>query len=112
MSLVNYIDYYAKNIGFVIDAGQDVYSSDSTPFAYNNVPAVSFARISPRGGAKIHSRKDVLKLIDPAYLEKTIVFISSLADNLINSVYFPVPKSMPQNMKDELDKYLGIKKNA
>ena len=53
MSLVNYIDYYAKNIGFVIDTNQGVYSSDSTPFAYNNVPAVSFARIAPRGGAEI-----------------------------------------------------------
>ena len=112
MSFVNYIDYYAKNIGFVIDANQGVYSSDSTPFAYNNVPAVSFARIAPRGGAEIHSRKDVIKTIDPTYLEKTIVFISSLADNLVNSVYFPVPKTMPQNMKDELDKYLGNKKNA
>ena len=112
MSLVNYIDYYAKNIGFVIDTNQGVYSSDSTPFAFNNVPAVSFARISPRGGAEIHSRKDVIETVDPTYLEKTIVFISSLADNLIGSVYFPVPKTMPQNMKDELDKYLGNKKNA
>ena len=104
--------YYAKNIGFVIDTNQGVYSSDSTPFAYNNVPAVSFARISPRGGAEIHSRKDVIETVDPAYLEKTIVFISSLADNLIGSVYFPVPKTMPQNMKDELDKYLGNKKDV
>ena len=112
MSFVNYIDYYAKNIGFVIDANQGVYSSDSTPFAYHNVPAVSFARISPRGGAEIHSRKDVIETVDPVYLEKTIVFISSLADNLISSVYFPVPKTMPKNMKYELDKYLGNKKNA
>ena len=112
MSLVNYIDYYAKNIGFMIDTNQGVYSSDSTPFAFNNVPAVSFARISPRGGAEIHSRRDVISLINPIYLEKTILFIILLSENLISSVYFPVPKSMPQNMKDELDKYLGNKKNA
>ena len=112
ISLVNYIDYYAKNIGFMIDTNQGVYSSDSTPFAFNNVPAVSFARISPRGGAEIHSRRDVISLINPIYLEKTILFIISLSENLISSVYFPVPKSMPQNMKDELDKYLGNKKNA
>ena len=112
MSLVNYIDYYAKNVGYVIDASQGVYSSDSTPFAFHNVPAVSFARISPRGGAEIHSRKDVIKLINPVYLEKTILFMADIATNLINSVYFPVPKTMPQNMKDELDKYLGNKKNA
>ncbi len=112
MSFVNYIDYYSKNIGFVIDASQGVYSSDSTPFAFNNVPAVSFARISSRGGAEIHSRKDVIKFIDPTYLEKTILFITSLSEILINSVYFPVPKTMPQNMKDDLDKYLGNKKNV
>lgn len=112
MSLVNYIDYYAKNIGYVIESNQGVYSSDSTPFANKNVPAVSFARISPRGGAEIHSRKDVIKLINPEYLEKTIKFIASIAHNLIDSVYFPVPKTMPKNMRDELDKYLGIEKNA
>ena len=44
------------------------------------------------------------------YLEKTIVFINQFAENVINSIYFPVPKTMPQNMKDELDKYLGNKK--
>ena len=110
MSLPNYIDYFAKTIGFTIETNQGVYSSDSTPFAYNNVPAISFARISSRGGAEIHSRKDVIDFISPEYLEKTIDFINKFAENVINSVYFPVPKTMPQNMKDELDKYLGNKK--
>lgn len=112
MSLPNYIEYFAKTIGFVIETSQGVYSSDSTPFAYNNVPAISFARISSRGGAEIHSRKDVIDYISPEYLEKTIVFINQFAENVINSVYFPVPKTMPQNMKDELDKYLGNKKDV
>lgn len=112
MSLPNYIEYFAKTIGFVIETSQGVYSSDSTPFAYNNVPAISFARISSRGGAEIHSRKDVIDHIDPEYLEKTIVFINKFAENVINSVYFPVPKTMPQNMKEELDKYLGNKKDV
>ena len=74
--------------------------------------SVSFARISARGGAEIHSRKDVIDYIHPKYLENTTVFIYQVAETLINSVYFPVPKSMPNNMKDELDKYLGVKKNA
>lgn len=111
-SLVGFIDYYAKINGYVIDCSQGVYSSDSTPFANKNVPAVSFARIAPRGGAEIHSRKDVLELIKPEYLEKTIVFMASVASELINSKYFPVPKTMPQNMKDDLDKYLGVKRNG
>ena len=81
-------------------------------FANKNVPAVSFARISSRGGAEIHSRKDVLDLIKPEYLEKTIIFIQDFSQELINSKYFPIPKTMPQNMKDDLDKYLGVKKNG
>ena len=108
-SLVLYIDYFAKTIGFAIESSQGVYSSDSTPFAYNGIPAISFARISGRGGAEIHSRKDVIDFIDPQTLENTIVFINRFAENVINSVYFPVPKTMPQNMKDDLDKYLGNK---
>lgn len=111
-SLVNFIDYLGKKEGFIISVSQGVYSSDSTPFANKDVPAVSFARIAPRGGAEIHSRKDILSLIKPLYLEKTINFIEKFADEMINSVYFPVPKTMPQNMKDDLDKYLGVKKNV
>ena len=112
MSFPNYIEYFAKNVGFVIETSQGVYSSDSTPFAYHGVPAVSFARISFRGGAEIHSRRDVIRNITAESLEKTIVFINKISAELVNSVYFPVPKTMPQNMKDELDKYLGNKKNA
>ena len=63
-SLVNYIHYMGCEVGFPIEARQGVYSSDSTPFADNGVPALSFARLSPRGGAEIHSRKDILYFLD------------------------------------------------
>ncbi|MDE5856401.1 MAG: M28 family peptidase, partial [Anaeroplasmataceae bacterium] len=50
MSLVNYINYMGCEVGFPITAKQGVYSSDSTPFADPGVPAISFARLAPRGG--------------------------------------------------------------
>ena len=53
--LCHYISYMASELGFAIDGRQDVYSSDSTPFADKGVPAVSFARIAPQNTATIHN---------------------------------------------------------
>ena len=106
-SLVNYIDYMGKEIGFPIRVRQGVYSSDSTPFADNGIPAVSFARISANGGAEIHTRKDVIDFITPEYLDNTISFLKEFSNRVVNSHTFPVERSIPKNMKEELDKYLG-----
>lgn len=108
-SLVNYIDYLGREIGFPIKPRQGVYSSDSTPFADNGVPAVSFARISPQGGAVIHSRKDVIDYLSEDNYYKSCDFIKVFSSHLINAVYFPVEKEIPDNMKEELDYYLGRK---
>ncbi len=108
-SLVSYISYLGFEEGFAISARQGVYSSDSTPFADGGVPAVSFARIAPQGGAKIHSRLDVLDNLSEDNYYKTCEFIAYFASRVINAVYFPVEATIPQNMKDELDIYLGRK---
>lgn len=106
MSLVNYIDYLGKEVGFAIKPYQGVYSSDSTPFADNNVPAISFARLAPIGGLTIHTRKDVIDYLDEKNYFETINFIITFADKMINSYSFPIPKTIPDNMKLELDYYL------
>ena len=108
-SLVNYINYMGKEVGFNIQAKQGVYSSDSTPFADKGVPALSFARLAPRGGAEIHSRKDVLEHLDSKNYYETCEFINSFASRMINSKVFPVEAGIPDNMKNELDIYLGRK---
>ena len=98
-----------KEVGFNITARQGVYSSDSTPFADKGVPSLSFARIAPRGGAEIHSRKDVMDFLDSKNYYETCEFINSFASRMINSKVFPVEQSIPDNMKNELDIYLGRK---
>lgn len=103
--LVGYVEYLAKEVGFPLICRQGVYSSDSTPFADAGVPSITFARISSRGGAVIHSRKDVIDYIKPEYLETTINFALTFTNRVSNAVVFPVTKVIPQNMKDELDKY-------
>ncbi|HBK25503.1 MAG TPA: hypothetical protein DDY90_01910, partial [Clostridiales bacterium] len=49
--LCHYISYLGDELGFPVDVKQDVYSSDSTPFADKGVPAVSFARVAPSNTA-------------------------------------------------------------
>lgn len=109
MSLVNYINYMGCELGFPITAKQGVYSSDSTPFADRGVPSLSFARLAPRGGAEIHSRKDVIDFLDQDNYYKTAGFMIEFAKRMVNSIYFPVNTTIPEEMKKELDIYLGRK---
>ena len=103
--LVSYIKYLSKQEGFPIEVKQGVYSSDSTPFADKGVPAISFARISNRGGATIHSRKDVIERLSEANYYKTMDFMKLFSDNLVYSKVFPVNREIPEKMKEELDYY-------
>ncbi len=105
MALVNYINYLGLEQNFSIKANQGVYSSDSTPFADKGVPAVSFARLAPQGGAQIHSRKDVMTFLDSENYYETANFIKEFAKRMDNAAFIPVSKDIPQNMKDEIDYY-------
>ncbi len=102
-----FVDYYAKIVGYPITSSCGVYSSDSTPFADNGIPAISFARLTPNGGGAIHSRFDVLEHCNEHYLTEDTEFIAQFAETLANSYAFPIKKEMPAKMKEELDKYLG-----
>ena len=107
MGLVNYIDYDAKIKGFPIEVSQGVYSSDSTPFADKNIPAVSFARITPPGGGEIHSRHDVIEHLSKRYLDEDIRYIVQFTEQMSNAYVCPAKNEMPENMRKELDNYLG-----
>lgn len=109
-SLVNYLDYTSKVSGFPLAVNQGVYSSDSTMFADSGIPALSFCRFGSEGGAFIHNRHDTMDFISSEALEKTARFVKDFASEMANALVFPVPKKMPQNMVDEVDKYLRKEK--
>lgn len=106
VSIVNYLEYFSKINGFGLTIDRRVYSSDSTPFADNNVPAISFARLAPRGGATIHSRLDRISNLSENNYYRTIDFIINFSNSLVNCHTFPVKKEMPEDMKLLIDKYL------
>ena len=108
-SLVNYVKYFGCEKGFAIQARQGVYSSDSTPFADAGVPALSFARIAPQGGAVIHSRKDVMDFLEEENYYRSCDFITAFAERMDSCVIIPVEREIPGNMKEEIDFYFGRK---
>lgn len=106
-SLLNMVEYMSKEIGFPISVVQDVYSSDSTPYADKGVPAISFARFGANGGAPGHNRYDLIEHLSADNLLKLTEFIHIFSERTINACVFPVPREIPQNMIDAVDKYLA-----
>ncbi len=112
--LCHYIEYFGSEKGFPIAVRQDVYSSDSTPFADAGVPAVSFARIAPQNTATIHNSYDTKAVMKAEQEAEDIDFICAFVDRMANAVKLPVKREMPDNIKEKLDEYLARKrpKNA
>ncbi|MBQ4371162.1 MAG: M28 family peptidase, partial [Firmicutes bacterium] len=108
--LVDFIKYYSVLEGWSIEARSGVYSSDSTPFADKGVPAVSFARIATANQATIHGRYDTMEVMSMPQLEKDIDFLSAFALRFIGAPACPVGREMPDDVKKQLDEYLGRKR--
>ena len=108
--LCHYISYLGNELGFSIDGKQDVYSSDSTPFADQGVPAVSFARIAPQNTATIHNSYDTLSVMKGEQMVEDIEFLTVFTSRMANAALCPVAKTIPDNMKDKLDIYLCRKR--
>ena len=108
--LVGYIQYLSAELGFSCHTYQDVYSSDSTPFADKGIPAVSFARWAPGNTATIHNSYDTPAVMSSRQTAEDIDFIVAFAKRMANAVVCPVAREMPDNMKEKLDEYLARKR--
>ena len=109
-ALVHYISYFSCEQGFSVATKQDVYSSDSTPFADKGVPAVSFARIAPHNTATIHNSYDTVAVMSGEQMCEDIDFLIAFTDRMANAARCPVDKKIPDNMKEKLDIYLARKR--
>ena len=109
MSLVHMVDYLSKEIGHPIITVQDVYSSDSTPFADKGVPAISFARYGVGGSNPGHNRFDLIDFLSADSLQHTSDFLLKFCERIVDAVVFPVPREIPENMVEAVNKYLKKK---
>ena len=108
--LVHYLQYFASVEGFGLKASNDVYSSDSTPFADKGVPALSFARIAPNNTATIHNSYDTMKVMKMEQMQEDIDFIIKFVETMANAKHCPVDREIPEKMKEKLDYYLMRKR--
>lgn len=108
--LAGYISYMGAEKGFPVSAKTGVYSSDSTPFADQGIPAVSFARIASDRVAPIHCRYDLKDVMSMEQLQKDIEFVTEFTDRFANAAVCPVAREIPENIKKELDEYLYRKR--
>ena len=110
-ALTHYMKYFASELGFGISVKQDVYSSDSTPFADKGVPALSFARIAPPNTATIHNSYDTAAVMSGEQMVDDIAFITAFTDRMVNAVRCPVGRDIPDNVREKLDIYLTRKRD-
>ena len=93
-----------------MEVRQDIYSSDSIPFADNGIPGINFLRKAAGGTTMVHCRHDTISQVDPDRMARTARFILDFSKVILNSVYFPIERKMPDNMVEKVDKYLRKKK--
>ena len=110
--LCGYIQYFGNEFGMSVDCKQEVYSSDSTPFADAGIPAISFARIAPSNTATIHNSYDTHALVSVSQMRQDIDFLCAFVDRMANARNCPVKREIPENMKVLLDEYLSRKRPA
>ena len=93
-------------IGWGMKIMEDVYSSDSTPFADKGIPAVTFARMCEGQYASFHNCYDTEAILSPKQIQKDVDFIAWFADRMANAVKCPVDRKIPKKLKKKIDVYL------
>ncbi|MCR4724685.1 MAG: DUF4910 domain-containing protein [Clostridia bacterium] len=104
--LSHYLSYLAMEIGWGMKAYDEVYSSDSTPFADKGIPAVTFARMCGGQYASFHNCYDTEAILSPQQIQKDVEFIAWFADRMANAVKCPVDRKIPKKLKKKIDVYL------
>ena len=104
--LATYLEYFVKIHGFAAEVKQGIYSSDSIPFADSGIPGVNFTRFGNQGAAYIHNCFDTLDFLSDEALAKTTRIVLAFAQEMANAALLPVERKIPQNMVEEVEKYL------
>ena len=105
-ALTDYITGLYRQAGLDVNVKQDIYSSDSIPFADQGVPGVNLMRFGAPGAAFIHDRRDVIDFISADSLAASTEKYLLLAEKMVNAVVMPAARSIPQNIQDKVDEYL------
>jgi len=97
------IEYMAKLNNYPVKTELGTYSSDSTSFAASGVPACTFARLAPMGGAVIHNHNDIMDRLDPDSFMITLNFVSKFAEQLANAPVNLIPRKLADKVVEKLE---------
>ena len=97
------IEYKAKLEGNALECKLDTYPSDSSSFAGSGVPACTFARLAPMGGAQIHNHYDTMEHLDPESFMITLEFATKVAAELANSTVNLIPRKFDEAITKKLE---------
>lgn len=102
---VAYLDAFLKSRGYAFKVEQHIQSSDSTPFTDEGVPCANFFRGAAPGAGRMHTRSDTMMFLSPKGVANILYPVRDFADEVVNSVIFPVPREVPPEMREAVDKY-------
>ncbi len=105
-----YIDGMMREAGLAAEVKQDIYSSDSIPFADHGVPGINFSRPGAPGAAFIHNRHDTLAFLSAEALNRTLETVALFTERVVNAHTLPVNRVIPAEIQEKVDKYLFRKK--
>ena len=104
------IEYLANLENYPVRSELGMYSSDSSSFANAGVPACTFARLNPRGGAQIHNHHDNMDHLDPDSFMITLNFVAKFADQIANAAVNPIPRRFADKVSkrmEEMKKFMA-----
>ena len=101
--VVHAIEYEAKLKSMPLECKLDTYSSDSSSFAASGVPACTFARLAPFGGATIHNHYDTMEHLDPDSFMITLNFALHFANQLANTTTNLIPRKFDETITKKLE---------
>ena len=103
-------DAFMRRKGYNVGVSQELYSSDSVPFADKGIPAINFIRFGHHvGGTFIHCRNDLSRFLSAEALGKTTKFVIDYGRELVESEVFPFDRVVPAEMTEKIDKDLAKK---
>lgn len=102
-SLVNQAVHIAKCKGMNLGKFLGLASTDSTSFAVNKVPAISFGTMSVRNGAEIHSNRDTIDRINMNSFMDMLEVSRDFAIEVVNAKVNIVPRELPKQALDQIE---------
>ena len=107
---VHYIKYLADEVGFACHVFPEVWPSDSSSFADKGVPAITFQRGAPGSTACIHNRYDTVAVMKAEQQLEDMEFVLTFVKRMANATIIPIPRTIPDNLKEKLEKFSGRKR--